>query len=111
MPAHKIGRLWKFKVSEVDEWVKKVDLQSSNYFQRGMNMGAIFKLSSLNRDEINKFLTPLVFCADEAKVLPYAKDYTALSINPVLSKRLLKYERDKYTMIQFAQVLIIMQEE
>lgn len=23
MPAHKIGRLWKFKVSEVDEWVKK----------------------------------------------------------------------------------------
>ena len=22
MPAHKVGRLWKFKVSEVDEWVK-----------------------------------------------------------------------------------------
>ena len=22
MPAHKIGRLWKFKVSEVDYWVK-----------------------------------------------------------------------------------------
>jgi excisionase family DNA binding protein len=22
MPAHKIGRLWKFKTSEVDEWVK-----------------------------------------------------------------------------------------
>lgn len=22
MPAHKIGRLWKFKVSEVDEWVR-----------------------------------------------------------------------------------------
>lgn len=21
MPAHKIGRLWKFKTSEVDEWV------------------------------------------------------------------------------------------
>lgn len=21
MPAHKVGRLWKFKVSEVDEWV------------------------------------------------------------------------------------------
>lgn len=21
MPAHKIGRLWKFKLSEVDEWV------------------------------------------------------------------------------------------
>ncbi|NMM63084.1 helix-turn-helix domain-containing protein [Clostridium sp. P21] len=22
MPAHKMGRLWKFKISEVDEWVK-----------------------------------------------------------------------------------------
>lgn len=22
MPAHKIGRLWKFKKSELDEWVK-----------------------------------------------------------------------------------------
>lgn len=22
MPAHRVGKLWKFKVSEVDEWVK-----------------------------------------------------------------------------------------
>ena len=22
IPAHKIGRQWKFKISEVDEWVK-----------------------------------------------------------------------------------------
>jgi len=22
IPAHKLGRLWKFKASEVDEWVK-----------------------------------------------------------------------------------------
>ena len=22
LPAHKMGRLWKFKVSEVDEWVR-----------------------------------------------------------------------------------------
>ncbi len=22
MPAHRIGRLWKFKTAEVDEWVK-----------------------------------------------------------------------------------------
>lgn len=22
MPAHKIGKLWKFKVSEVDDWAK-----------------------------------------------------------------------------------------
>lgn len=24
IPAHKIGRLWKFKLTEVDEWVKVV---------------------------------------------------------------------------------------
>lgn len=22
MPAHKIGRLWKFKISEIDDWVR-----------------------------------------------------------------------------------------
>lgn len=22
LPAHKLGRLWKFKISEVDEWVR-----------------------------------------------------------------------------------------
>ncbi|KAI5912628.1 hypothetical protein GH664_21455 [Thauera sp. 2A1] len=22
MPAHKVGRLWKFQLSEVDEWVR-----------------------------------------------------------------------------------------
>jgi excisionase family DNA binding protein len=22
MPAHRIGRLWKFKIEEIDEWVK-----------------------------------------------------------------------------------------
>ena len=25
MPAHQIGRLWKFKVSEVDAWVRQGD--------------------------------------------------------------------------------------
>ncbi len=24
MPAHKIGRFWKFKKNQVDEWVKKL---------------------------------------------------------------------------------------
>lgn len=23
MPAHKIGRLWKFQISEVDAWIKR----------------------------------------------------------------------------------------
>lgn len=25
LPAHRIGRLWKFKVSEVDDWVRAGD--------------------------------------------------------------------------------------
>ena len=25
LPAHRIGKLWKFKISEVDEWVKNGD--------------------------------------------------------------------------------------
>ncbi len=26
MPAHKIGRLWKFKISEVDQWVRNCSI-------------------------------------------------------------------------------------
>ena len=29
LPAHRIGKLWKFKISEVDEWVKR-DSNSKN---------------------------------------------------------------------------------
>lgn len=25
MPAHRVGRLWKFRVTEVDEWVRRDD--------------------------------------------------------------------------------------
>lgn len=30
MPAHKIGRLWKFQASEVDEWVRRGDAAATN---------------------------------------------------------------------------------
>jgi excisionase family DNA binding protein len=23
MPAHKVGRLWRFKITEIDDWVRK----------------------------------------------------------------------------------------
>ena len=29
MPAHKVGRLWKFQTSEVDEWVRNGSAASS----------------------------------------------------------------------------------
>lgn len=28
MPAHKVGRLWKFKTAEVDAWVRQGDAAS-----------------------------------------------------------------------------------
>ncbi|MGZ3634331.1 MAG: helix-turn-helix domain-containing protein [Parachlamydiaceae bacterium] len=28
IPAHRVGRLWKFKASEVDQWVKKGGAES-----------------------------------------------------------------------------------
>lgn len=30
LPAHRIGRLWKFKISEVDEWVRAGGADSDN---------------------------------------------------------------------------------
>ncbi|HAU4231566.1 TPA: helix-turn-helix domain-containing protein [Legionella pneumophila] len=30
MPAHKIGRLWKFKKEDIDNWVKQGEANSSN---------------------------------------------------------------------------------
>jgi len=35
IPAHRVGRLWKFKVSEVDQWVKKGGAVESNQDQGG----------------------------------------------------------------------------
>ncbi|CZJ09035.1 TPA: helix-turn-helix domain-containing protein [Legionella pneumophila] len=29
MPAHKIGRLWKFKVSQIDDWVETLSAQEA----------------------------------------------------------------------------------
>ncbi len=30
LPAHRIGRLWKFKLSEVDDWVRGVGAQEED---------------------------------------------------------------------------------
>ena len=27
IPAHKVGRLWRFKISEIDQWVKSGEAQ------------------------------------------------------------------------------------
>lgn len=35
MPAHKIGRLWKFQASEVDDWVRNDGAADSDSNQAG----------------------------------------------------------------------------
>jgi len=30
MPAHKVGRLWKFQIDEIDEWVRRGGAASSS---------------------------------------------------------------------------------
>lgn len=36
MPAHKIGRLWKFKKDEIDEWVRKGGASENSGEQDGI---------------------------------------------------------------------------
>jgi excisionase family DNA binding protein len=35
MPAHKIGRLWKFRASEVDDWVRGDGAADSDHNEEG----------------------------------------------------------------------------
>lgn len=35
MPAHKVGRLWKFKISEVDEWIRSGGAAGSLFLRVG----------------------------------------------------------------------------
>ncbi|MCZ8129893.1 MAG: helix-turn-helix domain-containing protein [Steroidobacteraceae bacterium] len=35
LPAHKIGRLWKFKLSEVDEWVRAGGAEAEHGADKG----------------------------------------------------------------------------
>ncbi len=39
LPANKIGRLWKFKLSEVDDWVRRQDASMTDG-ERGPGDGA-----------------------------------------------------------------------
>lgn len=62
-------------------------------------MGYTVKLESLNKDKLDRLLAPIVFCADESKVTTYTKGYNILSINEILSKKLLVYDEDKRNLI------------
>lgn len=58
-------------------------------------MGSTFKLSSMNKDKIEKLMTPLIFCMGQDKLASYSEEYNVLSINGLLAKKLLEYEPDK----------------
>jgi excisionase family DNA binding protein len=33
MPAHKVGRLWKFRKEEIDDWIKSGEAAESNKYK------------------------------------------------------------------------------
>lgn len=37
MPAYKVGKLWKFKLSEVDEWIRSGGAAEDNYSNKSKN--------------------------------------------------------------------------
>lgn len=39
LPAHKVGRLWKFKISQVDEWVQAGKADTSDGEQLPVDRG------------------------------------------------------------------------
>lgn len=59
-------------------------------------MGYIYKFSSADPDKINTLLFPIIFCLDKVKVSKYLEEYKILSLNGILSKRLLSFDEDKY---------------
>lgn len=58
-------------------------------------MGSVLKVSLLNGIEINKLIYPIVFCVAKNKIPSYVKEYKILSVNEILSQKLLEYETDK----------------
>ncbi len=58
-------------------------------------MGSTYKLSSINPDKIRNLMFPVVFCVNKTDAFQYTKGYTILSINEILSNRLLSYNQDK----------------
>ena len=52
MPAHKVGRNWKFKVSEVDEWIKSVGIDVA--------VGMLIQRNSNSYLGIEKLITELI---------------------------------------------------
>jgi hypothetical protein len=58
-------------------------------------MGYTLKLVELTSEKIDIFMSPYIFCTDEKQTMEYAKDYEIISINKILSYRLLSYELEK----------------
>ena len=54
MPAHKIGRLWKFKLSEVDQWVTDSNDSESGSRSSKRPKPAAYKSSSKRKGKNEK---------------------------------------------------------
>ncbi|OHW63403.1 hypothetical protein EUAN_02670 [Andreesenia angusta] len=58
-------------------------------------MGYVHKLSSLNSKDIGKMMFPVFFCLEKTKVEDFLECYEEVSLNRVLSERLLAFEKEK----------------
>jgi len=58
-------------------------------------MGFVYNLASIDPDKLDKLMFPIIFCTNKTKISKYVNQYTRLSLNKTLSKRLLSYKQDK----------------
>jgi len=60
-----------------------------------MDMGNTYKISSINKEQLNKLMTPIIFCVKEDKLSPYISGYSTISLNALLAQKLISYDPDK----------------
>ena len=71
MPAHKVGRLWRFQVSEVDEWVRTSRDAQSQVLSRAVTfeLRVIDNLNELLGDDLKATIRPRSSCGSPQFVL------------------------------------------
>lgn len=74
-------------------------------------MGYVYNLSAIGPGTIDKLLFPIILCLDKTKINRCLKGYKTLSLNTILSKRLLSLKEEKYYLYVIDEVNEIIQEE
>ena len=62
-------------------------------------MGSTYRLSTLNKNKLSKLLTPIVFCYEEESIKHLLGEYESVSVNEVLSAKLLEINAKKRNLL------------